>query len=307
MSPSLSPALRRSDLPLPILRTGKVREMYIVDGARVLMVASDRLSAFDVVMDEPVPGKGRVLASLTSWWTDELADLGPHHVLASHPDAIAAQVPAIAELREQWEGRALLCARAEPLPFECVVRGYLAGSAWREYDASGTLAGEPLPPGLKLAERLAEPLFSPATKASSGHDENVPFAAVEAALGSETAGELRRRSLALFARATRRSSEAGLLLADTKFEFGRSAGGDLLLIDEVLTPDSSRYWPADGYRVGTTPPSLDKQPVRDYLEALVEAGDWDRRPPPPPLPEAVVRATSERYTDIHRRRTGRSP
>ena len=307
MSGSLSQALRRSDLPLPVLRTGKVREMYEVDDARVLMVASDRLSAFDVVMEEPVPGKGSVLASLTAWWTERLADLGPHHVLASDPDVIAREGPAIAGDRDQWEGRALLCARAEPAAFECVVRGYLAGSAWAEYEASGTLAGEPLPAGLRRAERLPEPVFSPATKAASGHDENVPFSAVEAALGADAAGELRRRSLALFARASEVAAESGLLLADTKFEFGTDAAGALLLIDEVLTPDSSRYWPADGYRVGTTPPSLDKQPVRDYLDALAQAGEWDKRPPPPPLPEDVVRATSERYLDIHRRLTGRSP
>ncbi|HSM37053.1 MAG TPA: phosphoribosylaminoimidazolesuccinocarboxamide synthase [Longimicrobiales bacterium] len=307
MSGSLSQALRRSDLPLPVLRTGKVREVYDVDDARVLMVASDRLSAFDVVMDEPVPGKGHVLASLTAWWTERLADLGPHHVLAYDPDVIAREVPAIAGLRDQWEGRALLCARAEPVPFECVVRGYVAGSAWAEYEASGTLAGEPLPAGLRRAERLPGPVFSPATKAASGHDENVPFSAVEAALGADAAGELRRRSLALFARATEVAAESGLLLADTKFEFGTDGAGALLLIDEVLTPDSSRYWPADGYRVGTTPPSLDKQPVRDYLDALAKAGEWDKQPPPPPLPEDVVRATSERYLDIHRRLTGTSP
>lgn len=307
MSGPAAPALRRSDLPLPVLRTGKVREMYAVADGRVLMVASDRLSAFDVVMDEPVPGKGRVLASLTAWWTDVLAGLGPHHVLARDADVIAAEVPAIAGLRSMWEGRSLLCVRAEPLAFECVVRGYLAGSAWREYEASGTLAGEPLPPGLGRAERLAEPIFSPATKAASGHDENVPFSAVEAALGTDLAEELRSRSLALFGAATERAARAGLLLADTKFEFGTDAGGRLLLIDEVLTPDSSRYWPVDAYRVGTTPPSLDKQPVRDYLEALVEAGRWDKRPPPPPLPARVVRDTSERYADIHRRLTGRDP
>jgi phosphoribosylaminoimidazole-succinocarboxamide synthase len=307
MSGSLSQALRRSNLPLPVLRTGKVREMYEVDEARVLMVASDRLSAFDVVMEEPVPGKGRVLASLTAWWTDRLADLGPHHVLAAQPDVIAREVPEIAALRDQWAGRALLCARAEPVAFECVVRGYLAGSAWAEYEASGTLAGEPLPTGLRKAERLPEPVFSPATKAASGHDENVPFSVVEAALGADAAGELRRRSLALFAQATDVAAGAGLLLADTKFEFGTDGDGTLLLIDEVLTPDSSRYWPADGYRVGTTPPSLDKQPVRDYLDDLAKSGRWDKQPPPPPLPEDVVRATSERYLDVHRRLTGRSP
>ena len=307
MSGSAAPALRRSDLPLPVLRTGKVREMYVVDDERVLMVVSDRLSAFDVVMDEPVPGKGRVLASLTAWWTDALGHLGPHHVLAHDADAIAAEVPAIAGRRSMWEGRSLLCRRAEPLPFECVVRGCLAGSAWSEYRASGTLAGEPLPAGLRQAQRLAEPIFSPATKAASGHDENVPFSVVEAALGADLAAELRRRSLALFGAATERATRAGLLLADTKFEFGTDAGGRLLLIDEVLTPDSSRYWPADAHRPGTTPPSLDKQPVRDYLEDLAGAGRWNKRPPPPPLPARVVRDTSERYADIHRRLTGREP
>ncbi len=307
MTASSVRAASASRLPLPLLRSGKVRELYAVGDDRVLMVASDRLSAFDVVMDEPVPGKGRVLTSLTAWWVGRLVEAAPHHVLAHDPDEIASRVPQIAELRERWAGRALLCRRAEPVPFECVVRGYLAGSAWSEYAEAGTLAGEPLPRGLRQAEALPRPTFSPATKAKSGHDENIPFAAMEDALGSSLAGELRRRSLALFAAAARVAADADLILADTKFEFGRSADGGVLLIDEVLTPDSSRYWPSDGYAVGASPPSLDKQPVRDYLDALARAGEWDKRPPPPRLPKHVVRETARRYADIHRRLTGRSP
>ena len=281
--------------------------MYAVPGDRVLMVATDRLSAFDVVMEEPVPGKGRVLTALTAWWTNRLAAADAHHVLAADPDRIAQELPELADSREEWAGRALLCRRAEPVAFECVVRGYLAGSAWREYEASRTLAGEPMPDGLRLAERLPEPIFSPATKAESGHDENVPFATVRQALGAPLAEALRARSLALFREASEVAAAAGLLLADTKFEFGLGADGEPMLIDEVLTPDSSRYWPADGYAVGTTPPSLDKQPVRDYLESLFAAGEWDKRPPPPRLPDRVVLATSERYADIHRRLTGSAP
>lgn len=307
MTPSALDAVLETDLPLPLLRRGKVREMYEVGADRVLMVASDRLSAFDVVMGEPVPGKGRVLSSLTAWWVERLAELGPHHVLAYDPDRIASEVPAIEADRDRWAGRALLCERADTVPFECVVRGYLAGSAWREYEATGTLAGEPLPTGLRQAERLREAIFSPATKAASGHDENVTFEVVRDALGTDLAETLRSRSLALFARATHIAEAAGLILADTKFEFGLDVHGEPLLIDEVLTPDSSRFWPLEGYQPGSSPPSLDKQPVRDYLEALADRGAWDKRPPPPPLPEHVVRETSERYADIHRRLTGRSP
>ncbi|HUG01732.1 MAG TPA: phosphoribosylaminoimidazolesuccinocarboxamide synthase [Longimicrobiales bacterium] len=307
MTPLPLDTVRASMLPLPVLRTGKVRDMYLVGEDRVLMVASDRLSAFDVVMDETVPGKGCVLSSLTAWWVDRLPEARPHHVLAHDPDDIARAVPEIADLRPRWAGRALLCRRAVPVAFECVVRGHLAGSAWREYAADGTLAGEPLPTGLRQAERLREPMFSPATKATSGHDENVPFQTVKEALGSGLAEELRRQSLSLFAAAAEVAADAGLILADTKFEFGLDGDGSALLIDEVLTPDSSRYWPADAYSVGISPPSLDKQPVRDYLDGLAATGEWDRKPPPPPLPESVVRETAERYAEIHRRLTGRSP
>lgn len=294
-----------------MVHRGKVREMYRVDDEHLLMVASDRLSAFDVVMTEPVPRKGEVLSLLTAWWLERLGPVletgsglrARHHLVAAHPDDIARRIPALdaPELRPHWERRALLVRRTEPLPVECVVRGYLAGSAWQEYRTEGTLAGEPLPTGLRQSDRLVPPIFSPATKAQSGHDENIPFAGVVERLGRERAESLRALSLELYRFGAEMARERGILLADTKFEFGVDAAGELVLIDEVLTPDSSRYWPSDDYRPGHTPPSLDKQPVRDYLAAL---SDWDRTPPPPSLPDMVIRATTERYLEIFRRLTG---
>jgi phosphoribosylaminoimidazole-succinocarboxamide synthase len=299
-------AVIESALPLPLLRRGKVREVYEVDAGRLLMVASDRISAFDVVMNEPVPHKGAVLTQISAFWFETLRAASPHHCLASDAGAIIAAVPSLAPHRAQLAGRAMLVVRTEPVLYECVVRGYLSGSAWKEYRQTGTLAGEPLAKGLRESEKFEPPIFSPATKADTGHDENVTFAAVEQALGASLAGELRGRSLSLYREAQAFAAQRGIIIADTKFEFGLDAAGALVLIDEVLTPDSSRFWPADRYAPGGPQPSFDKQPVRDYLDGIRKAGRWNAEPPPPPLPAQVVRATTDRYLDIYRRLTGRA-
>ena len=293
----------RSDLPLPLERRGKVREVYRVDGERLLIVASDRISAFDVVLGEPVPSKGEVLTQLSAFWFARLAAAVPHHCLTADAAEIVAAVPGLAAHRAALEGRAMLVRRSDPVPFECVVRGYISGSAWKEYRAAGTLAGEPMPAGLKESDRLPAPIFSPAIKAEVGHDENVTYERVAAALGAKLAAELRDRSLALYGEAQAFAAERGVIIADTKFEFGRSADGRLVLIDEVLTPDSSRFWPAAAYRPGQGQPSFDKQPVRDWLDGLRAAGRWNGEAPAPPLPAEVVRATTDRYRDIFRRLT----
>lgn len=292
--------LMESKLPLPLLRRGKVREVYTVDADRLLLVASDRISAFDVVLREPVPSKGEVLTQLSAFWFARLAAARPHHCISGDADEIVQAVSALAPHRDQIEGRAMLVRRTEPVAFECVVRGYISGSAWKEYKGAGKLAGEPMPTGLQESDKLAEPIFSPATKAEVGHDENVTFDRVADALGTKRAAELRDRSLELYEEAQVFAASRGIIIADTKFEFG-TAAGRLVLIDEVLTPDSSRFWPADGYRPGRSQPSFDKQPVRDYLDALRKAGKWNGEAPAPPLPPEVVRATSERYRDIFRR------
>ncbi len=296
-----------SRLPLSLVRRGKVREVYAADAERLLIVASDRISAFDVVLREPVPGKGEVLTQLSAFWFSRLAAASPHHCITADAGKIVKAVPALSAHQAEVAGRAMLVRRTEPVPFECVVRGYISGSAWKEYKASGTLAGEPMPKGLRESDKLAEPIFSPATKAEVGHDENVTFDRVADALGTRRAAELRDRSLALYGEAQAYAASHGIIIADTKFEFGVSPDGRLLLIDEVLTPDSSRFWPADGYRPGNSQPSFDKQPVRDYLEGLRRAGKWNGEAPAPPLPDEVVRATSERYRDIHRRLSGAAP
>ncbi len=292
-------------LPLPLERRGKVREVYRVDDKKLLLVASDRLSAFDVVMDEPVPDKGAVLTQLSAFWFAMLKAASPHHCRSADADAIIAACPALAGHREAIRGRAMLVVKTEPVAFECVVRGYLSGSAWKEYREHGTLAGERLPPGLRESDTFDPPVFSPATKADVGHDENVTFARVEEALGKDLAAQLRDRSLSLYLEAQAFAAERGIIIADTKFEFGLDAKGRLLLIDEVLTPDSSRFWPADRYAPGGTQPSFDKQPVRDHLDGVRKAGLWNGEAPPPALPAEVVRATSERYREIFRRLTGR--
>lgn len=296
--------LTQSDLPLDLVGRGKVRDIYAVGADRLLLIATDRVSAFDVVMAEPVPMKGAVLTQLSAWWFRRLDGIVRHHMLSVDPDEIVAAAPVLAPRRASLVGRAMLCRRVEVIPVECVVRGYLSGSAWKEYVATGTLAGEPLPAGLRRSERLDPPVFSPATKAETGHDENISIARMAAAIGADPAAELEALSRAVYEAGRALAAERGLILADTKFEFGRDAKGRMVLIDEVMTPDSSRYWPAGGWSVGGTPPSFDKQPLRDYLDAERAAGRWNGEAPPPALPDAVVQATSERYLDLYRRMTG---
>ena len=297
--------LAESRLPLPLLRRGKVREVYEVDAGHLLVVASDRVSAFDVVMREPIPRKGAVLTQMSAFWFELLAGVFPSHYLTARTREILERVPQLDGLEEQIAGRAMLVRRAVPVPFECVVRGYLSGSAWAEYRSRGTLAGEPLPPGLVESARLEPPLFSPATKAESGHDINVTVDAVAQELGPVLAGRLRQASFALYQAGRDHAASRGIIIADTKFEFGTDADGTLRLIDEVLTPDSSRFWPSDRYAPGRTQPSFDKQPLRDYLASLKAAGKWDGEAPPPPLPADVVQATSRRYLEAFRLLTGR--
>jgi phosphoribosylaminoimidazole-succinocarboxamide synthase len=245
-----------------------------------------------------------VLTQLSAYWFGRLAAASPHHCLTADADEIVRQVPALAPHRATVAGRATLCRQTVPVPFECVVRGYVSGSAWKEYRASGTLAGEPLPQGLRESDRLDPPVFSPATKAEAGHDENVTFAHVERSLGA-LAHSLRDRALRIYEEARTHAAGHGIIIADTKFEFGTAADGTMLLIDEVLTPDSSRFWPADRYEPGRSQPSFDKQPVRDYLDGLRKAGRWNGEAPGPTLPAEVVRATSDRYRDAYRLLAGR--
>ncbi|MGH7617211.1 MAG: phosphoribosylaminoimidazolesuccinocarboxamide synthase [Gemmatimonadaceae bacterium] len=291
-------------LPLRHLRRGKVREVYVVDDDRLLLVATDRVSAFDVVMAEPIPFKGAVLTQITAWWLRQLERDVHHHMISSDVDEIIDAVPTLSGYRSALAGRAMLCRRTEVFPIECVVRGYLSGSAWKEYRASGTLAGETLPSGLRESDRFEPPLFSPATKAESGHDENITAAHVAKTIGADVARELERLSQLIYGRGRDIAAGRGIIIADTKFEFGRDRNGSIRLIDEVLTPDSSRFWPADRYQPGRSQPSFDKQPLRDYLDGERRAGRWNGDAPPPPLPQAVVDATSARYLDAFRRITG---
>ncbi len=294
-----------STLPLPLVRRGKVREVYEVDAETLLLVASDRVSAFDVVLREPVPHKGAVLTQLSAFWFERLATVISSHFLSADADEIVARIPALSDHRSALTGRAMLVRRTTPVPFECVVRGYITGSAWAEYRKSGTLAGEPLAPGLVESARLDPPIFSPATKADVGHDENVTFTHVLKALGRPLAEQLKRASLGLYEAGRGYAAPRGIIIADTKFEFGTTPDGRLLVIDEMLTPDSSRFWPADRYAPGRSQPSFDKQPLRDYLAGLKQDGQWDGNAPPPPLPREVVEATSERYLEAYRRITGK--
>jgi phosphoribosylaminoimidazole-succinocarboxamide synthase len=294
-----------SNLSLPLLRRGKVREMYEVDANTLLMVASDRVSAFDVVMKEPVAYKGSVLTQLSAFWFGKLSHVVPHHLITADASEIVARVPALAPHRATIAGRAMLVRRTTPVPFECVVRGYLSGSAWAEYKKSGTLAGEPLAQGLVESAKLEPAIFSPATKAETGHDENVTFQRVTDALGADLANTLKRASLALYETGRDFAAGRGIIIADTKFEFGTTPDGTLLVIDEVLTPDSSRFWAADRYAPGSGQPSFDKQPLRDYLSGLKDQGKWDGNEPPPPLPPVVIAATSARYREAYRLITGK--
>ena len=297
--------LVQSRLPLPLLRRGKVREVYQVDDEHLLLVASDRVSAFDVVMREPVPYKGAVLTQISAFWFERLAPVFPSHYVTAHTGEIIDRVPELASLRSELAERTMLVRRAPPVPFECVVRGYLSGSAWAEYRTRGTLAGEQLPSGLVESQRLEPPLFSPATKAETGHDQNVTFVALAQALGTELAGQLRDASFAIYRAGREHAAARGLIIADTKFEFGIDGQGNLRLIDELLTPDSSRFWPADRYQPGHSQPSFDKQPLRDYLATLKAASQWNGEAPPPTLPTEVVQATSRRYLEAYRLLTGR--
>jgi phosphoribosylaminoimidazole-succinocarboxamide synthase len=291
-------------LPLQHLRRGKVREVYVVDADRLLLVATDRVSAFDVVMAEPIPYKGAVLTQITAWWLRQLESDVRHHMLSADVDEIIRVVPSLAGHRPALAGRAMLCRRTDVFPIECVIRGYLSGSAWKEYASQGTLAGESLAPDMRESERLDPPLFSPATKAESGHDENITIQRVAETVGPDVAAELERLSRLVYERGRSIAAPRGIIIADTKFEFGRDRAGTITLIDEVLTPDSSRFWPADHYQPGRSQPSFDKQPLRDYLDGERRAGRWNGDAPPPPLPDTVVSATSARYLDAFRRITG---
>jgi phosphoribosylaminoimidazole-succinocarboxamide synthase len=282
-------------IDLPRLYSGKVREVYDAGDGRLLLVASDRISAFDVVMREPVPDKGRVLTAMSVFWFEQFGDVAPSHLVS----ADIADFPAGAQ-EADLAGRSMLCRRAEMLPIECIVRGYLSGSAWKEYRASGTMHGTALPSGLQESDRLPEAVFTPSTKAASGHDENISFDRAVDLVGRELATQARDVSLALYTQGAAWAAARGIIIADTKFELGL-IDGRLAVADEVLTPDSSRFWPMDEWKPGVTPPSFDKQPVRDYLDGL----DWGKQPPPPPLPAEVVSATRRRYVEAYERITGR--
>jgi phosphoribosylaminoimidazole-succinocarboxamide synthase len=273
-----------------------VRDNYAVGDDRILMVASDRISAFDVVMSEPIPGKGEMLTQMALFWFNKLVHVVPNHLTGVAPESVVA-----ADEVEQVRGRSMLVRRLKPLPIEAVVRGYLAGSGWKEYQASGTVCGIALPAGLKQAARLPEPIFTPATKAEAGaHDENISFAQTEALIGAELAARVRRVAIELYNEAAAYALTRGIVIADTKFEFGLDGEGTLTLMDEVLTPDSSRFWPVESYREGMAPPSFDKQYLRDWLESVKLDGEsWNKKAPAPQLPNDVVAQTAERYASAH--------
>ena len=289
---------------LPLLARGKVRDNYAVGEDRILMVASDRLSAFDVIMGEPIPGKGALLTKMTLWWFDRLASLCPNHLTGQAPESVV-QPDEVAQVR----GRSMLVQRLKPLPIEAVVRGYLAGSGWQAYRQSGSVCGVELPAGLSNAARLPKPIFTPAAKAQAGaHDENITYAQVIERIGPALAQQMREISLALYEAAAAVALSKGMIIADTKFEFGLDPAGRLVLMDELLTPDSSRYWPQEGYEAalaaGTNPPSFDKQYVRDWLEAVrINGKPWDKTPPAPRLPAEVIEQTAARYREALQRLT----
>ena len=292
-------ALFESDLPnLQLLNRGKVRDIYEVDEEHLLIVTSDRLSAFDVVLPQPIPGKGEVLTRVSNFWFARTRGLIPNHLT----DLPLSDVVPDATLRSELGDRAILVRRYRPLPVEAIVRGYLIGSGWKDYQSTGAVCGIGLPPGLRQADQLPEAIFTPSTKAEIGaHDENIDFTRTVELLGAELAEQVRDVSLRLYSESARFARERGIIIADTKFEFGLDNAGKLHLIDEVLTPDSSRFWPADQYRPGISPPSFDKQYVRDYLETLA----WNKKPPAPELPDEVIRKTAEKYREAERRLTDR--
>jgi phosphoribosylaminoimidazole-succinocarboxamide synthase len=285
--------LLQSNLPGFDCRRGKVRDVYDL-GDRLVIIATDRISAFDWVLPTGIPDKGRILTSMTLFWLDFLRV--PNHLISTK---LSDMGPACVAQAEALQGRTMLVHKAAVVPIECVVRGYLVGSGWKEYRQRGTVCGIALPPGLREADRLPEPIFTPSTKAETGHDENIGFEIMAATTGRELAEDLRRRSIDIYRRASDYARNRGIILADTKFEWGRLPSGEVILIDEVLTPDSSRFWPADSYRPGANPPSFDKQFVRDWLEQC----GWDKNSPPPPLPEEVVRKTRDKYLEAQQRLT----
>jgi phosphoribosylaminoimidazole-succinocarboxamide synthase len=297
-------AMLASDLPLPRIGRGKVRDIYAVGDDRVLLLTTDRISAFDVVMEKTIPMKGAVLTQISAWWFSQLEGVVPHHMISADADEIIKQVPALKDHRASLAGRAMLCKRTTVFPIECVIRGYISGSAWKEYAAQGTLAGEKLAPGLVESTKLEPAIFSPATKAETGHDENITVARMREVVGNEVAYELESMARAVYTLGEKISREQGIIIADTKFEFGRDRDGRIILIDEVMTPDSSRFWAVDVYKPGQPQPSFDKQPLRDYLDTERRAGRWNGDAPPPPLPANVVDATSRRYLEAYRRVTG---
>ena len=297
--------LLKTSLPLPLKGRGKVRDLYDVtleNGQEgLLLVATDRLSAFDVIMGNGIAGKGIVLTQLACFWFGFFAPRLPHHVITTDPLRISGLSDAD---RAQLEGRIMVCKRLPVVPVECVARGYLTGSGWAEYQRDGEVCGHPLPEGLRNGDRLPQAIFTPAHKVDAGHDENIDFATLEHTVGPELAETLAQATLMLYEEASRYAASRGLILADTKFEFGLDSKGDLVLIDEALTPDSSRFWPADGWTPGQPQASFDKQFIRDYLETLVAEGAWDRQPPRPVLPDAVLQQTLDRYLDAYSRLTG---
>jgi phosphoribosylaminoimidazole-succinocarboxamide synthase len=295
----LSPVITATDLPgVERVATGKVRDVYRADD-NLLIVATDRISAFDCILPQGIPGKGRVLTQMSLFWFGFLRDLVPNHLITANVDEFPAP---LREFRQQLEGRSMLVKRCRMEPIECVARGYVSGSGWKDYRRTGAICGVPLPLGLLESARLPEPIFTPASKAETGHDENISFEAAAQAVGAETAAILRDLTLRIYAAASRHAESCGIILADTKFEFGWDRKGRLLLADEVLTPDSSRYWPRDEYAPGGPQKSFDKQFVRDYLETL----DWNKQPPAPPLPEDVIARTSEKYHEAYLRITGQA-
>jgi phosphoribosylaminoimidazole-succinocarboxamide synthase len=281
---------------LPRIGQGKVRDIYAVGADKMLIVTSDRLSAFDVVLPDPIPDKGRVLNEMANFWFERLGHIVPNQLTGIDPESVVAD-----EERPQVRGRAVVVHKLKPLPIEAVVRGYIIGSGWKDYQQTGAICGIELPKGLQQAQKLPQPIFTPATKAESGHDENISYAEVEQRIGTQLAAKVRDASIRLYREAADYAATKGIIIADTKFEFGLDKNNDLVLIDEVLTADSSRFWPRDSYRVGVSPPSFDKQFVRDYLETL----DWNKEPPAPKLPPDVIARTSEKYREALQRLTGR--